>query len=101
MSRKKERKVVFSMLAGLAYDSLPTASRVSMDRLVGQMRKDIFGPELSRRIRKQGRNGSDSSYSLDVGTKFRAFLEVTDEQILVLDIVNHQAYKAFFSVAHA
>ena len=96
-----ERNVEFSILARMAYDSLPPSSKESMERSLKIVERNIFSLQLKHRLRKMRKPKDTNIYSLDVGTKYRAFLEVTEYRVVILDIVNHEAYKAFFSPSHA
>ncbi len=96
-----ERNIVFSMLAKMAFDSLPASSQESMERSLKIVQRNIFSLQLKHRLRKMRKPNDSNVYTLDVGTKYRAFLQVHNDWVEILDIVNHEAYKQFFSRSHA
>jgi hypothetical protein len=92
------KKIEFSRLAGVAFDSLPEDSRSEAGRLLDILEHDMDSPivkDLFFQVPLPG--ASPNYYFLMIGTRFRAFIKVFHDRLLVWDIFAHEPLQALFA----
>lgn len=97
------KKVEFNKAAYTAYTTLSDVDKVKADKLINAFAEEdkASNPLLTHNIRKVSGGSEGNLYSLRLGPKFRILVEVREDQVIVVDILNHDLFVKYFRTVQA